>query len=306
MKINRQIQVAAPGDGRAPSVSRKFRRAGGFLMVDAIMGLAILTIAILPLGYTFVRERQVLRIEYCRGVADEIVDGEMEILLAGAAGKLPDGPQAVCGVRPRRQPTAARPFSTDQNRKPPALGMDARRTAWFCGRRTGSNAEMKTTLPKSRRTAGMLLAECLVYIGLFALLTGIGLATFYLCWNHSQALVSATDDIGAALRAGERWRADVRRATGVISLEPSATAERVRIPAGEKTIVYHFEAGEIRREVPASHTSELLLPRVKTSEMTVESRSGVTAWRWELELSLRRPETQLPLLFTFEAAQTKP
>jgi len=62
-------------------------------MVDAIMGLAILTIAILPLGYTFVRERQVLKIEYCRGVADEIVDGEMEILLAGAAKDLPDGPQ---------------------------------------------------------------------------------------------------------------------------------------------------------------------------------------------------------------------
>jgi len=76
-----------------PSVSKKFRRAGGFLMVDAILGLAILTIAILPLGYTFVRERQVLKIEYCRAVADEIVDGEMEILLAGAAAKLPDGTQ---------------------------------------------------------------------------------------------------------------------------------------------------------------------------------------------------------------------
>jgi len=169
------------------------------------------------------------------------------------------------------------------------------------GLRTGLHAPAK-----ARRTAGMLLAECLVYIGLFALLTGIGLATFYLCWNQSEALVSATDDIGAAWRAGERWRADVRHATGAISLEPSATAERVRIPAGEKAIVYHFEAGEIRREVPASHTSELLLPRVKTSEMTTESRSGVTAWRWELELNARRPETRLPLLFTFEAVQTKP
>jgi len=159
---------------------------------------------------------------------------------------------------------------------------------------------------KSRRTAGMLLAECLVYIALFALLTGIGLATFYLCWNHSQALVSDTDDIGAALRAGERWRTDVRRATGMISLEPSATAKRVRIPAGENTIVYLFEAGGVRREVPSVQTSELLLPRVKASEMIVESRGSVTAWRWELELNARRPETRLPLLFTFEAAPTKP
>jgi len=35
----------------------------------------------------------VLKLEYCRGVADEIVDGEMEILLAGAAKDLPEGSQ---------------------------------------------------------------------------------------------------------------------------------------------------------------------------------------------------------------------
>jgi hypothetical protein len=65
----------------------------GFLEVDLMVGLAILTIAVLPLGYSFVRERQVLRIEYCRSVANEIVDGEMEILAAGAAKNLPDGTQ---------------------------------------------------------------------------------------------------------------------------------------------------------------------------------------------------------------------
>ena len=62
-------------------------------MVDVVVGMAILTIAVLPLGYGFVRERQMLRIEYCRSVADEIVDGEVEILAAGAAKNLPDGPQ---------------------------------------------------------------------------------------------------------------------------------------------------------------------------------------------------------------------
>jgi len=68
-------------------------RRRGFLQVDLMVGLAILAIAILPLGYSFVRQRQVLRLEYCRGVADEIVDGEMEILAAGAAKNLPDGSQ---------------------------------------------------------------------------------------------------------------------------------------------------------------------------------------------------------------------
>ena len=69
------------------------RRTRGFLEVDLMVGLAILTLAVLPLGYSFVRERQVLKIEYCRSVANEIVDGEMEILAAGAARNLPDGAQ---------------------------------------------------------------------------------------------------------------------------------------------------------------------------------------------------------------------
>ena len=62
-------------------------------MVDLIVGMAILSLAILPLGFSFARERQVLRAEYCRAVAVEIVDGEMEILAAGAAKDFPDGAQ---------------------------------------------------------------------------------------------------------------------------------------------------------------------------------------------------------------------
>jgi hypothetical protein len=78
-------------DGRA---SRAFQRVGGFLEVDLVVGLAILTLAVLPLGFAFAHERQALRMEYCRSVANEIVDGEMEILAAGAAKNLPDGAQS--------------------------------------------------------------------------------------------------------------------------------------------------------------------------------------------------------------------
>lgn len=93
MKTIRHWHTAAPEDGRAPSASRKFRRSRGFLEVDLAVGLAILALAVLPLGYTFVRERQVLRIEYQRAIANELVDGEMEILAAGAAKSLPEGAQ---------------------------------------------------------------------------------------------------------------------------------------------------------------------------------------------------------------------
>jgi hypothetical protein len=162
-----------------------------------------------------------------------------------------------------------------------------------------------SAISKARCQAGIMLIQCLVYLVVFTILTGVGMGAFYLCWNNSRAVICATDDIGSALHAGERWRADVRQATGVISVATSAAGERVQIP-GPVNIVYHFEAGEVRREFPASNKSELLLSKVKTSRMTLDAREGVTAWRWELELVVRRPETQLPLLFTFEAAQTKP
>jgi hypothetical protein len=162
------------------------------------------------------------------------------------------------------------------------------------------------TISRARRQTGILLIECLVYIAVFAILLGIGTAAFYFCWDHSKALIYATDDIETALRAGERWRADVRGATGTISVEKTASGELVRIPEAGKEIVYRFDPGGVRREIPALNHSQLLLPKVKTSVMLADTRSTVSAWRWELELQQRRREMQLPLVFTFEAVPTKP
>jgi len=72
---------------------KKLRAQRGFLEVDLFVALAILSLAIVPLGFSFARERQVLKIEYSRSVANEIVDGEMEILAAGAVKNISDGPQ---------------------------------------------------------------------------------------------------------------------------------------------------------------------------------------------------------------------
>jgi hypothetical protein len=166
--------------------------------------------------------------------------------------------------------------------------------------------KLPRTISKMRRAAGIMLTECLVYLAVFAILSSIGMAAFYFCWDHTRAVIYATDDIASALRAGERWRADVRGATGKISVETTATGELVRIPETEKEIVYRFESGEVRREISTLKNSQLLLPKVKTSQMKADARGTVSAWRWELELTPRRKETQLPLLFTFVAAQTKP
>lgn len=166
--------------------------------------------------------------------------------------------------------------------------------------------KLPRTIASSRRRAGILLIECVVYIGVFAILLGIGTAVFYFCWDHSKAMIRASDDITSALHVGERWRADVRNATGKISLETNDAGEVLRIPEAKDEVVYHFENGGVRREIPGRHISQLLLSRVKTSQVKTETRGGVKAWRWELELAPRHKEAILPLRFTFEAAETKP
>ena len=66
----------------------------GVLEIDLAMAMLVLSVAILPLAFSFAKEREVLHVEYSRAVADEIVDGEMEILAAGDWKDLPDGEQS--------------------------------------------------------------------------------------------------------------------------------------------------------------------------------------------------------------------
>ena len=166
--------------------------------------------------------------------------------------------------------------------------------------------KLPRNISRPRRLAGIMLVECLVYIAVFAILLGGAMTVFYFCWDHTQAVIYATDDIASALRAGERWRSDVRAATGKISVETTAVGEVGKIPEGEKEIVYRFDSGEVCRQIASENVSQVLLPKVKTSQMKLDARGTVTAWRWELELTQRRKETQLPLLFTFEAASMTP
>ena len=168
---------------------------------------------------------------------------------------------------------------------------------------------MKLFLPISRVRArtGVLLMECLVYIGLLVIILNLAMVSFYLCWDNSKALTYATDDIASALRAGERWRADVRSATGKITVETTPQGENLRIPRGKSVVLYSFSAGEIHRRLASSNFSESLLTTVRASQMVSDSRGAVNAWKWELQLKSRRKETHLPMLFTFEvAAKTMP
>lgn len=63
--------------------NQKHLRERGVLMTEMVVAMAILVIAVLPLAFSIGYEQKLLRIEYNKAVAMEIVDGETEVLAAG-------------------------------------------------------------------------------------------------------------------------------------------------------------------------------------------------------------------------------
>jgi hypothetical protein len=59
------------------------RRRHGALITELLVAMALLVGALLPIAYSIASERRLARAQYQRAVAMEIVDGEMETLLAG-------------------------------------------------------------------------------------------------------------------------------------------------------------------------------------------------------------------------------
>jgi hypothetical protein len=65
----------------------------GFLSTDLMVAMAILGLALLPLTLIVLPQQQVAKTTYERAVVFEILDGELEVLRAGAWRDLPEGAQ---------------------------------------------------------------------------------------------------------------------------------------------------------------------------------------------------------------------
>jgi hypothetical protein len=63
--------------------SSLLRQAGGVLITDFLVGMMLLLGALLPISLSIATEKRAAVASYHRAVAMEIVDGEMEILMAG-------------------------------------------------------------------------------------------------------------------------------------------------------------------------------------------------------------------------------
>ena len=151
---------------------------------------------------------------------------------------------------------------------------------------------------KSER--GYSLIECLVYIAVLAVVLNLSFVAYYRYDQHTRNLRRNADDITRALRAGERWREDVRTAIG----SPHVIANGLAIPQQSGEVAYLFADGAVWRQTGATRT--IVLKQVKASTISDDSRQRVNAWRWELELASPQKIVLVRPLFTFTAVVRRP
>lgn len=148
---------------------------------------------------------------------------------------------------------------------------------------------------------GILLIECLIYLGVVLVVIGAALAAFYNALDYSKRLRSNAEDITRALRVGEQWRADVRSAAGSIRLEKGQGGIAFCIPSGDHEVAYVFSTNQIVRIKSKDGLSEPLLTGIKRCSFHQDNCGPVTAWRWELEFAGIMKAVRETPAFTFIA-----
>lgn len=144
---------------------------------------------------------------------------------------------------------------------------------------------------------GIVLVDALAYIALLGLVLILASEVFDKGMRESTAFQRNVADIERALKAGERWRADVRAATGAIEVRE----DRMIIPQKSGSIIYEMGTNQVMR-LAGDDRTEVFLKGIKDTKVIMERRGRATGWRWELELEHRRKEARLRPMFTFMAA----
>jgi hypothetical protein len=162
------------------------------------------------------------------------------------------------------------------------------------------------TLRASRRAwsgrsgqRGLSLIECIVYIGLLMIVVGMASVLFFRGLDGFRALRTYTEDMAAALNLGEAWRADLRTATATPQVQTDSAATVMQLVTPDGPVTWRFDGFTVVRDDQRGELTKRVLPRVLRSEFHRDTREGVVAWRWELELRKQRPDAPLAPLFTF-------
>lgn len=179
--------------------------------------------------------------------------------------------------------------------------------------RASSHHGCRPSIPHSqfavRDSSAFSLIECLVYISVFVLIMFLAMQVFFQTRDSSDRLRRNADDITRVLHAGERWREDVRTATGAPRAVEKDGQHWLAIPRGTNLTVYIHFKDTVWRQEHTNQTWQPALARVKSSHMDADARQHVTAWRWEVELQMKDDKKHTQPLFTFLAVaprETKP
>jgi hypothetical protein len=70
------------------------QRKSGAITTELIVAMSILAVAMIPLTYSFVQEQKLCRAYYYRAVVMEILDGELEVIVAGEWRSFKEGSHA--------------------------------------------------------------------------------------------------------------------------------------------------------------------------------------------------------------------
>lgn len=159
------------------------------------------------------------------------------------------------------------------------------------------------TLPPPRRVRGATLIEMLIYIGLLAVVLGVGVNGLIRVWGAHGTLRRQADAIVVAADTGERWRADIRSATGAIRSETTPDTQTLAIPVGNRVVTWGFANGLVWRQAAADRKAAPLLLGVRTSRMAPELREGVRTWIWDLELNRIPQKARTAPIYTFLAVE---
>jgi len=155
----------------------------------------------------------------------------------------------------------------------------------------------------SRHRQGILLMECLAYMSLWLIVVGVALQFFYQAYTQSKHLVRNADDIVRVLKAGERWRTDVRSSSLAPRWEPreNEAGRDLVLGAASDWVAYRCTTTNVLRRSAGEPRWKEVFGGLQVGAFHRDERGSVVSWRWELEL---RPRVQKPGIrprFTFQA-----
>ena len=164
---------------------------------------------------------------------------------------------------------------------------------------------MKLRSHRIRSEAGVSLIECLVYIGLFAVLLLCGSRFFTVVYHHNKAVAKAASYTNAALDAARHWRRDIANAKGEPELIRGDHFDVIRIDqANGEQVSYRVNGTRLERNDGTEWIP--IIRRVASSIMLPDQRQHVRAWRWELAMETKSRFLGDPVRFSFTAVPGHP